>query len=493
VFGGLAGASAASGTSARSARSGRRSGSAVAIQAGSDHHGGFTKHFLRKLMSRYADCLMLLPTSEARVLVLRTGLGIDRTYTRRQAARYLGVSMAREGRLERRAVVAVLRGAKSGSCLRAERESQEALFLAPGELSLLEQPLPRAFISASAPRRHSVKAAHSNRTKSPSVSGASPPPPGSIPNLAHSSSSSIPWLLIALAVLAATALVSPVARKRALRARTVGATVGGGRAARRAGAAEAAPAAPAAEAAAPAAPAPDAAAPAAPAPDAAAPAAPASDAAAALGAGALAAGAGAVAAERGHAAAQQDRAPVEEDPAAASRLGARLERDGDLDGAMAAYRQADAGGDAAAATNLGVLLERRGDLGGAFAAYRRADERGDANGSFNLGCLLADQGDLAGANEAISRADQRGDAAGASNLGVLLEQQGDLDGALDAYRRADERGDANGSFNLGLLLAGRGDLTGAQDAYRRATERGDPEVAERANAALAELRGNGDR
>src|SRR5205085_2022585 len=68
-----------------------------------------------------------------------------------------------------------------------------------------------------------------------------------------------------------------------------------------------------------------------------------------------------------------------ENGAAAAALAAQLERQGDLDGALAAYRRADAYGEPAAATNLGVLLEQRGDLDGAVTAYRRAEERGDPN------------------------------------------------------------------------------------------------------------------
>jgi MYXO-CTERM domain-containing protein len=36
-----------------------------------------------------------------------------------------------------------------------------------------------------------------------------------------------------------------------------------------------------------------------------------------------------------------------------------------------------------------VLLEEEGDLDGALAAYRRASERGDAAGAYNLELLLA--------------------------------------------------------------------------------------------------------
>jgi tetratricopeptide (TPR) repeat protein len=56
-----------------------------------------------------------------------------------------------------------------------------------------------------------------------------------------------------------------------------------------------------------------------------------------------------------------------------------------------------------------VLLERQGAIDGALAAYRRADERGDASGAFNLGLLLARDGLLDGARAAYRRAAERGD------------------------------------------------------------------------------------
>ena len=76
-----------------------------------------------------------------------------------------------------------------------------------------------------------------------------------------------------------------------------------------------------------------------------------------------------------------------------------------------------------AASNLGVRLDRRGDLAEAEAAYRRADVRGDANGAFNLAGLLAEPGESAGAEAGYRRADERGDAGAAGNLGLLLERR----------------------------------------------------------------------
>jgi Flp pilus assembly protein TadD len=54
------------------------------------------------------------------------------------------------------------------------------------------------------------------------------------------------------------------------------------------------------------------------------------------------------------------------------------------------------------------LLERRGEDEDALAAYRRADERGDARGTHNLGLLLIRRGDRDGAIAAFTRAASSG-------------------------------------------------------------------------------------
>ena len=62
-----------------------------------------------------------------------------------------------------------------------------------------------------------------------------------------------------------------------------------------------------------------------------------------------------------------------------------------------------------AASSVGILLEHDGDLDGALAAYRKASEAGDADGSLNLGALLAGTGDPTGAVSAYQKAIQHGD------------------------------------------------------------------------------------
>jgi Tfp pilus assembly protein PilF len=171
---------------------------------------------------------------------------------------------------------------------------------------------------------------------------------------------------------------------------------------------------------------------------------------------------------------------------AAFQHGERLEREGDVPGAIKAYREGDANGSAAAACNLGVLLEQQRELASAQAAYARADQRGNANGAFNLGLLLKEQGHRAPAIAAFHRADQRGHAGAACNIGVALEEQGDLAGAAAAYERAAKLGDAHGSFNLGLVRQHQGDFAGATAAFRRA-EQGNDWIADLAATARTGL------
>ncbi len=149
---------------------------------------------------------------------------------------------------------------------------------------------------------------------------------------------------------------------------------------------------------------------------------------------------------------------------------AALERLGDIEGAVAAYRQADRLGQLGAACNLGVLLEQQGDLEGAEGAYRRSAQSGDVNGVFNLAGLLEGRGSFDEAIAMYVEADRLGHPAAARELGLVLRNQGDLDGAEAAYRRADARGDASGAFSLGRLLEYRGEVKSALAAYQRAVE-----------------------
>jgi tetratricopeptide (TPR) repeat protein len=159
-------------------------------------------------------------------------------------------------------------------------------------------------------------------------------------------------------------------------------------------------------------------------------------------------------------------------------LGTALKAQGDLEGAIAAYRRAiDLEPKFAAAhTNLGTALMAQGDLEGAIAAYRRALALDPklAMAHYNLGNALYTKGDLAGAIAAFRQATALDPtfAPAHANLGTALKAQGDLEGAIAAYRRALDLNPklAQAHYNLGVALATKGDLEGAVAAYRRALD-----------------------
>lgn len=126
------------------------------------------------------------------------------------------------------------------------------------------------------------------------------------------------------------------------------------------------------------------------------------------------------------------------------QIGCAREDEGDVDGAVAAYKQAlDADETLADAhINLGRLLHERGDREGALAAYRRALELrpGDALAAFNLGVALEDAGQDDEAAAAYTRAIESDPRAADAhyNLAGLYERTGDRAAAirhLRAYKK----------------------------------------------------------
>ena len=152
--------------------------------------------------------------------------------------------------------------------------------------------------------------------------------------------------------------------------------------------------------------------------------------------------------------------------------GHECEAAGDLDGAEAAYRQADAGEDAEGAILLGLVLKQRGDLSGAADAFRRSESRGHPEAGACLGNLLADTGDIEGAKAAYQRSIDAGGNLARLNLGLTLAQQGATDEALPHLRVADENGEPAASWAIGKILEDRGDLQGAIPAYTRGADGG---------------------
>ena len=66
--------------------------------------------------------------------------------------------------------------------------------------------------------------------------------------------------------------------------------------------------------------------------------------------------------------------------------------------------------------------------------------------------------------------------------------EGDRAGAEACFRRAAQRGDPHGVFNLAVFLEEPGDQIEALRAYERVEQLGDPETAEKAHAAVDDLR-----
>jgi tetratricopeptide (TPR) repeat protein len=161
----------------------------------------------------------------------------------------------------------------------------------------------------------------------------------------------------------------------------------------------------------------------------------------------------------------------------ALRRGMQCEEAGDLDGADAAYREADELGDAEGAILFGLVRKRRGDTVGATAAFGRAEARGHREAACCLGNLLSDGGDIAGATAAYERGIAAGSADARLNLGLMLAQAGEVDEALRHLRVAQDSGDAVASWAIGKLLEGRGDLDGAAAAYGQAADSGDTRAA----------------
>jgi TPR repeat protein len=279
----------------------------------------------------------------AKVLIFRTGIGLRRRYSRREVARMVRVSVAREGRMERRAVAALAEAGADGSCPRATRASEPGTLFAMLEdlsstpFSAFQGPAPaqQASPTTSVANRSGSRGRRVEPQGRRAVSAATAVLPfGPLPH----SGSGFPFLiLVGVALLAGAALLTPYARRAVVRT-GVGPTGDLEEALvayRRADE---------------------------------------------LGDPSGVFNLGLLLAERGdvtRALAAFRRADELGDGAGAANHGLLLERRGDLDGALAAYRRADQRGDATGAFNLAGMLAERGDVTGARRAYRRASARGD--------------------------------------------------------------------------------------------------------------------
>jgi len=165
-------------------------------------------------------------------------------------------------------------------------------------------------------------------------------------------------------------------------------------------------------------------------------------------------------------------------PWAWNGLGIALAEQGDIDGAIKAYRkQIEIKPDHEHAWNgLGIALAEQGDIDGAIKAYRKQIEvkPDHEHAWYNLAIALKEQGDINGAIEAYRKQiEVKPDHEHAwNNLGNALKRQGDIDGAIEAYRRQVEiKPDHEHAWNnLGNALKRQGDIDGAIEAYRRQVE-----------------------
>lgn len=122
----------------------------------------------------------------------------------------------------------------------------------------------------------------------------------------------------------------------------------------------------------------------------------------------------------------------------------------------------------------GVSLYKQGDLEGAIHAYREAVqlEPHSYQAYYNLGIVLLQIHDFQGAAAALQQAVQLkpGFASAYNNLGIAFSQQGNLDGAIDSFRQAilhsKEASNTNFHFNLGVALWRHGDLASAKEEFR---------------------------
>jgi Flp pilus assembly protein TadD len=176
--------------------------------------------------------------------------------------------------------------------------------------------------------------------------------------------------------------------------------------------------------------------------------------------------------------------------ACATLTQARLPAYADDDAFLAQWRATNPAS-AQAWISTGEALERRGELDAAIAAYRHvlALNPETALAHASLAIALAEQGDLEQAQRHAERAvalDPR-DAESWSNLGGIRAQRGDDRAAIDDYERALEmRPDlASAHNNLALALRRRGDIQGAKHHLASALSTR-PQFAE-AHANLGDL------
>ncbi|MDA1094346.1 MAG: tetratricopeptide repeat protein [Acidobacteria bacterium] len=161
-----------------------------------------------------------------------------------------------------------------------------------------------------------------------------------------------------------------------------------------------------------------------------------------------------------------------------SNVATELQTQGDLDAAIALYRDSLTRNpnNAVALSNLGTALAANGQSAEAITHYRRALELApnDADAFFNLGNALAIEGDLAAAADQLREAIRIDPdfAEAFVNLGNILVETGELAEAEQHYQRSTELepGWVEAYNNLGLLAMSQNRADDALALFRQAVE-----------------------
>jgi tetratricopeptide (TPR) repeat protein len=119
---------------------------------------------------------------------------------------------------------------------------------------------------------------------------------------------------------------------------------------------------------------------------------------------------------------------------------------------------------------LGSLLQKSGDVDGAIAVYRQAASDGDADAALELGYMLHGEGRGDEAIAAYRRCAELGDLGVNGNLGLLLQELNRHDEAVAAWREAADAGYPGAAYYLGCHLKAQGDLKGANQRFTTAKE-----------------------
>jgi tetratricopeptide (TPR) repeat protein len=178
---------------------------------------------------------------------------------------------------------------------------------------------------------------------------------------------------------------------------------------------------------------------------------------------------------------------AEEIPQAAHNLGVVMDREGDKDRALAAYRLAADAGKPESRSNLAATLLEVGkfDEAEAILAPLMSDEP-RANDLVNYGVLLSRQGRP---SEALARFREAAEELPEAllNVGRTEVEEGELTQAVTTFRRALELGVDAAARDLGEAYEKLGELEEAEAVYRAAWEAGDTRVAVRLGFLAARL------